>query len=311
MKYNNILLTGGYGFLGSAVYEKLLSKGYTKENIFRFRSSEFNLLKENDVSKLFSLHNPDLVIHAAGDVGGIGYSKKNPGTQLFNNSLMNLLTFHYSKLSKVKKFIGIGSVCSYPKFAKTPFIEDYLWQGYPEETNAAYGISKLLMLEQSKAYFHQYNFVSTNLILINLYGPRDNFSTENSHVIPALIKKIDFAIENRQDTITIWGDGSPTREFIYVDDAAEGIVESIDKYDSYLPINIGSGTEISIFELTNLLAKIMKWNGRIIFDKSKPNGQPKRNLDVSKASRIFNFKAKTSLYEGLQKTIKYYLDSKK
>lgn len=310
MKYSKVLLTGGFGFLGNAIFSNLLSNGYRNDNIFRFRSSEFNLLNEREILNLFELQKPDLVIHAAGDVGGIGYSKNYPGTQLYNNSLMNLLTFHHAKMFKVKKFIGIGSVCSYPKYAKTPFVEDYLWQGYPEETNASYGISKLLMLEQSKAYFQQYDFMSTNLILINLYGPGDNFSLESSHVIPAIIKKIDFAILNNHKTITIWGDGTPTREFIYVDDAAEAIVKSIETHESYLPVNIGSGLEISIFDLTNLIAKLMNWNGSIILDTTKPNGQPKRKLDVSKAKELFGFSAKTALEEGLKRTIQWYYDSK-
>jgi GDP-L-fucose synthase len=223
---------------------------------------------------------------------------------------MNTLLQHYSYVNNVKKFVGVGSVCAYPKFTEIPFKEENLWDGYPEETNASYGISKKVMLEQSKSYKDQYNFNSIHLLMINLYGPNDDFDLENSHVIPALIRKFTEAKIKNKEQVIAWGDGSPTREFMYVEDAARGILLAAEKYDESEPVNLGSGMEISIKELTNLIKDLVKFEGEIIWDKSKPNGQPRRCLDVSKSKKEFGFEAEVNFKEGLRKTIDWYLNNK-
>ena len=248
----------------------------------------------------------DIVIHIAADIGGIGYSKTHPASQFYNNLMMNTLVQDLAYKHGIEKFVGIGTVCSYPKFTPTPFREEDLWMGYPEETNAAYGLSKKMMLVQSQAYRQQYNFNAIHLLMINLYGPRDNFSLESSHVIPALIRKMIKA--NREDSnIEVWGDGSASREFIYIEDAAEAIVLATEFYNGEEPINIGNGEEITIKELIVLLSNLLSYKGEIIWDITKPNGQPKRKLDVSKALKYFNFKAKTDFEKGLKNTIEWYL----
>lgn len=302
-----IMITGGAGFLGSHVVDLLMEKGCKKENIFIPRSKDYNLINIVDVQKLFEDFNADIVIHIAADIGGIGYSKENPGKQLYNNIMMNTLVQDQAYKNDTEKFVGIGTVCSYPKFTPTPFKEDDLWNGYPEETNAAYGISKKVMMEQSIAYKRQYGFNGVHLLMINLYGPRDNFNLETSHVIPAFIRKILMAKENNENKIIAWGDGSPTREFIHVRDAARAIVLATESYNETNPVNIGSGEEISIKDLFNLVAKLMEFKGDIIWDNSKSNGQPKRKLDVSKAKMDFNFEAEIDFEEGLKETINWYL----
>ncbi|EFS26051.1 hypothetical protein FUAG_01566 [Fusobacterium ulcerans ATCC 49185] len=308
LKEKQIIVTGGAGFLGSHVIQKLLERGCKKENIFIPRSKNYNLTKERDVKKLYEDFKADIVIHIAADIGGIGYSKTHPASQFYNNLMMNTLIQDLAYKNRVEKFVGIGTVCSYPKFAPVPFKEEDLWNGYPEETNAAYGLSKKMMLVQSQAYREQYNFNAIHLLMINLYGPKDNFSLESSHVIPALIRKMLKANEENSD-IEVWGDGSASREFIFVEDAAEAIILATEMYDGKEPVNIGNGQEISIKELIGILANLLKFQGKIIWDKTKPNGQPKRRLDVSKAKKYFDFKAKMELKEGLNETIKWYLEN--
>lgn len=308
LKEKKIIVTGGAGFLGSHVVQKLLERGCKKENIFIPRSKNYDLTKEKDVKKLYEDFKADIVIHIAADIGGIGYSKTHPASQFYNNLMMNTLIQDLAYKNEVEKFVGIGTVCSYPKFTPVPFKEEDLWNGYPEETNAAYGLSKKMMLVQSQAYREQYNFNAIHLLMINLYGPKDNFSLESSHVIPALIRKMLKANEENSD-IEVWGDGSASREFIFVEDAAEAIVLATEMYNGKEPINIGNGEEISIRELIEILANLLKFQGKILWDKTKPNGQPKRRLDVLKANKYFDFKAKIELEEGLKKTIKWYLEN--
>lgn len=300
----NIIVTGGAGFLGSFVIEKLKERGCN--NIFIPTYPEIDLTKIDDVKRMYKEYKADVVIHLAGDIGGIAYNRANPGSVFYNNLMMNVLVQDEAYKVGVSKFVGIGSVCSYPKFAKIPFVEEDLWEGYPEETNATYGLSKKVMLEQSKAYRQQYGFNAVHLLMINLYGPRDNFDLETSHVIPALIRKfVDAKRENRPE-VAAWGDGSPTREFIYAGDAAEAIVLAAEKYESSEPVNIGSGMEISIKDLTEVIAKLVGYEGKIVWDRTKPNGQPRRCLDVSKAKECFGYEAKVKFEEGLKKTIEWY-----
>lgn len=305
LKEKKIIITGGAGFLGSHVVQKLLERGCKEENIFISRSKNYDLTKERDVKKLYEDFKANIVIHIAADIGGIGYSKTHPASQFYNNLMMNTLVQDLAYKNEVEKFVGIGTVCSYPKFTPVPFKEEDLWNGYPEETNAAYGLSKKMMLVQSQAYREQYNFNAIHLLMINLYGPKDNFSLESSHVIPALIRKMLKANEENSD-IEVWGDGSASREFIFVEDAAEAIVLATEMYNGKEPINIGNGEEISIRELIEILANLLKFQGKIIWDKTKPNGQPKRRLDVSKAEKYFNFRAKMELEEGLKRTIEWF-----
>lgn len=305
LKEKKIIVTGGAGFLGSHVVQKLLERGCKEENIFIPRSKNYDLTKERDVKKLYEDFKANIVIHIAADIGGIGYSKTHPASQFYNNLMMNTLVQNLAYKNEVEKFVGIGTVCSYPKFTPVPFKEEDLWNGYPEETNAAYGLSKKMMLVQSQAYREQYNFNAIHLLMINLYGPKDNFFLESSHVIPALIRKMLKANEENSD-IEVWGDGSASREFIFVEDAAEAIVLATEMYNGKEPINIGNGEEISIRELIEILANLLKFQGKIIWDKTKPNGQPKRRLDVSKAEKYFNFRAKMELEEGLKRTIEWF-----
>lgn len=300
----NVIVTGGAGFLGSFVVETLKNRGC--KNIFIPKYPEIDLTKLEDVQKMYKEFRADVVIHLAGDVGGIAYNRENPGSVFYNNLMMNILVQDEAYRAGVEKFVGIGSVCSYPKFAQIPFREEELWEGYPEETNASYGLSKKVMLEMSKAYKEQYNFNAVHLLMINLYGPRDNFDLETSHVIPALIRKFVDAKSEEKDTVYAWGDGTPTREFIYVGDAAEAIVLATEKYNSPEPVNIGSGMEISIKDLTETIAKLVGYEGKIDWDKTKPNGQPRRCLDVSKAKEYFGYEAKVEFKEGLKKTIEWY-----
>lgn len=300
----NVIVTGGAGFLGSFVVETLKNRGC--KNIFIPKYPEIDLTKLEDVKKMYNDFEADVVIHLAGDVGGIAYNRANPGSVFYNNLMMNILVQDEAYRAGVEKFVGIGSVCSYPKFAQIPFREEELWEGYPEETNASYGLSKKVMLEMSKAYKEQYNFNAVHLLMINLYGPRDNFDLETSHVIPALIRKFVDAKSEEKDTVYAWGDGSPTREFIYVGDAAEAIVLAAEKYDSPEPVNVGSGMEISIKDLTETIAKLVGFEGKIDWDITKPNGQPRRCLDVSKAKEYFGYEAKVDFKEGLKKTIEWY-----
>lgn len=303
-----ILLTGGAGFLGNCVKEKLIKRGAKEENIIIPRSREYDLRDRSVCDKL--VDGVDLVIHCAAKVGGIGFNKEHPGEAFYENAIMALNLIEASRVVRVGKFVGIGSVCSYPKFAKVPFKEEDLWQGYPEETNGPYGLAKKMMLVQSQAYHQQYGFNAIHLLMINLYGPGDNFDDKSSHVIPAIIKKVAKAKEIGKDHIEAWGTGKATREFLYVQDAAEGIVLAAEKYNKSDPVNLGSGMEISIKDLTEKICKFMDFRGEIRWDISKPDGQLRRCLDVSMAEKEFGFKAKTNFDDGLKKTIEWYLKTK-
>ena len=300
-----VLVTGGAGFLGSFVVEKLTGeRGVDSDDIRIPRSRDIDLrVWENCVK---AVKDVDIVIHVAGRGGGIGYNRNYPGTLFYDNLIMNTQMMEAARQEGVEKFAGIGTVCSYPKHTPVPFKEEDLWDGYPEETNAAYGLAKKMMLVQSQAYRQQYGFNSIHLLMVNLYGPRDNFSPEASHVISALIKKIFDAKESGKDYIEVWGTGKATREFLYVEDAAEGIILATEKYDNSEPVNLGSGFEISINDLVELVAEMAGFAGEIRWDTTKPDGQPRRCLDVSRAKEEFGFEAKVNFREGLARTIEWY-----
>ena len=297
-------VTGGAGFLGSFVVEELKERGCT--HTFVPRSKDYNLVDNEAVKKLYRDSKPDIVIHLAAIVGGIGANRENPGKFFYDNLMMGVQMMEQGRLFGLEKFVAIGTVCAYPKFTPVPFREEDLWNGYPEETNAPYGLAKKMLLVQSQAYRQQYRFNSIYLLPVNLYGPRDNFDPKSSHVIPALIKKCIDAIRNGEKEIVVWGTGKPTREFLYVEDAARGILLATERYDKSDSVNLGSGFEISIKDLVNLIARLTGFKGKIIWDTSKPDGQPRRCLDTSKAEKEFGFKAKTNFEEGLKKTIDWY-----
>jgi len=299
-----ITLTGGKGFLGSYIIEKLQKRGC--KNISIADLPEYNLTRLPDIKRMYNEQKPNIVIHLAAVVGGIGANRENPGKFFYENAIMGIQLLHEAYLNKIEKFVAIGTICAYPKFTPVPFKEENLWNGYPEETNAPYGLAKKMMLVQSQAYRQQYGFNSIFLLPVNLYGPRDNFDTQSSHVIPALIKKCVDAIDQGKNKIVVWGTGKPSREFIYVEDAAEGILLATEKYNKNEPINIGAGFEITIKDLVNLIVKFTGFKGKIIWDTSKPDGQPRRMLDTNKAEKEFGFKAKTSLEDGLKNTINWY-----
>jgi len=301
-----VVVTGGAGFLGSFVVEKLRARGC--HDIFVPRSKEYDLRDRDAIRRMYQDAQPDLVIHLAAVVGGIGANRANPGRFFYDNAIMGIQLMEYARQFNVPKFVAVGTICAYPKFTPVPFKEDDLWNGYPEETNAPYGLAKKMMLVQAQAYRAQYGFNAIYLLPVNLYGPRDNFDLETSHVIPALIRKCAEAIREGKDEIVLWGDGSPTREFLYVEDAAEGILLAAERYDGELPVNLGSGHEIAIRDLANLVAREMGFRGRISWDTSKPNGQPRRCLDVSRAERLFGFRAQTPFEDGLKRTIAWYLN---
>ena len=302
-----ILLTGGSGFLGSFVIEELIKKGVRIENIKVPRSSKSDLrIWENCVKAVKDI---DIVIHLAASVGGIGFNMKRPSDLLYDNAIMGIQLMEAARRENVKKFVAIGTVCSYPKFCPVPFKEEDLWNGYPEETNAPYGVAKKLLLVQAEAYRQQHGFNVIYLIPVNLYGPRDHFNTEDSHVIPALILKFVDAKQKGLDKIIAWGTGSASREFLYVEDAARAIVLATEKYDKSDPVNLGSGKEVIIKDLVNMIKDMVGFEGEVIWDTSKPDGQPKRMLDVTRAEQEFDFKAKTDLEEGLYKTISWYKEN--
>jgi len=298
-----VTVTGGAGFLGSYVVEKLQQK---KAKVFIPKIEDYDLRKIENIKRMFDDFLPEIVIHLAAVVGGIGANRQNPGKFFYDNIIMGVQLMEEARIRKVSKFVNIGTICSYPKFTPVPFKEEDLWNGYPEETNAPYGLAKKMLIVQSQAYRQQYGFNSINLLQVNLYGPRDNFEPQTSHVIPALIKKCFDAIENKEDRILVWGTGKPTREFLYVEDAAEGILLATEKYNKSEPINLGAGFEISIKDLVKLIAKLTGFKGKIVWDTTKPDGQPRRCLDTSKAEKEFGFKARTSFAEGLEKTIHWY-----
>ena len=304
-----ILVTGGAGFLGSYVVEKLKGRGC--KDIFVPRSKDYDLRYLPAITKLFEETHPHVIIHLAAQVGGIGANREKSGEFFYNNLVMGIQLMEQARLFKVQKFVAIGTVCAYPKFTPIPFREECLWEGYPEETNAPYGLAKKMLLVQSQAYRQQYGFNSIFLIPVNLYGPGDNFDPDSSHVIPALIKKCVDAVEGGEDEIVCWGDGSPTREFLYGEDAAEGILLASEMYNKSEPVNLGTSVDISIKKLVELIAKYTGFRGRVSWDTSKPEGQPRRRLDISKADREFGFRAKISLEEGLKNTINWYIAQRK
>jgi len=267
---------------------------------------EYNLTHAEDVKKMYDLTRPDVVIHLAAKVGGIGFNQQNPGTLFYNNIMMGVQLLNEGYLRKIDKFVALGTICAYPKFTPVPFKEEDIWNGYPEETNAPYGLAKKMMLVQSQAYRQQYGFNSIFLLPVNLYGPGDNFDPNSSHVIPALIKKCVDAIDNREEEIIVWGTGKATREFFYVEDAVDAIILATEKYNKSDPINIGAGFEISIKDLVNLIVELTGFMGKVVWDITKPDGQPRRMLDTTKALNEFGFVAKTDFREGLRKTINWY-----
>jgi len=307
LKNKRILLTGGNGFVGKHVKKNLFKKGVKEKNII-IPSSKTHDLRQMDIC-LKLTKDVDVVIHLAGNVGGIGYNREYPGTLFFDNIMMGTNMIEAARINRVKKFVQVGTICAYPKFTPIPFKEEDLWSGYPEETNAPYGIAKKSLLVMLQAYRKQYKFPGIYLLPVNMYGPGDNFNPKSSHVIAALIKKVADAMKQKKKTITAWGDGSATREFFYVEDAAEAIVLATEKYDKPDPINIGAGSEISIKDLLSLIIKLMNYKGKIIWDTTKPNGQPRRCLEVSKAKKEFGFIATTKFEDGLKKTINWYQDS--
>ncbi len=302
-KSSQILITGGAGFLGGHIVNLLHQKGY--HNLFIPRSKDFDLREKKICRQL--TQEAEIVIHLAANVGGIGYNRNFPAELFYDNLIMGINLLHESFLSGVKKFLALGTVCAYPKYTPVPFKEEYLWNGYPEETNAPYGLAKKMLLVGSQAYRKQYGFHSIYLLPVNLYGPHDNFKLHQSHVIPSLIKKIYMAKIKSQEDVTVWGTGTPTREFLYVEDAAEAIILAMERYDKEEPINIGYGKEITIVALAKKISKILKFHGKIKWDKTKPDGQPRRLLNTQKAYQEFGFRAKTSLDDGLNKTIEWFL----
>ena len=311
LKNKRITVTGGAGFLGKHLVAKLKERGC--KHIFVPLIEKYDLVKMPAVKRLYKDAKPDIVIHLAAKVGGIGANRENPGKFFYDNLMMGVQMMEIGRQSGIEKFVALGTICAYPKFTPVPFKEENLWNGYPEETNAPYGLAKKMLLVQSQAYRQQYGFNSIFLLPVNLYGPGDNFDPASSHVIPALIKKcIDaqrgLSPQGTVPELVVWGTGKPTREFLYVEDAAEAIILATEKYNKSEPVNIGAGFEISIKDLVNLIVKLTGFKGKIIWDKTKPDGQPRRRLDTSMAWREFSFRAKTSFEDGLKKTINSYLD---
>jgi GDP-L-fucose synthase len=299
-----IVVTGGAGFLGAVVVKCLRSRGY--ERIFVPRSKEYDLRDQGAITRMYQDFQPRVVIHLAAVVGGIGANRDNPGRFFYDNAIMGIQLMEYARQFQVAKFVAVGTICAYPKFAPVPFKEEDLWNGYPEETNAPYGLAKKMMLVQAQSYRAQYGFNAIYLLPVNLYGPGDNFDLNTSHVIPALIRKCVEAKERNEKQIVLWGDGSPTREFLYVEDAAEGIVSASENYDGDEPVNLGTGKEIPIRELAQMIADEVGFHGEVVWDSSKPNGQPRRCLDTTRAERCFGFRAKFDLRLGIIQTIAWF-----
>ena len=306
-KDQRVIVTGGGGFLGTHVVRKLSERGC--KEIFVPRSAEYDLTREENVIRIYQAARPTLVIHLAAIVGGIGANRKSPGTFFYDNLMMGAMVMEYARRSGVGKFVAIGTICAYPKFTPVPFKEENLWDGYPEETNAPYGLAKKMLLVQAQAYRNQYGFNAIYLLPVNLYGPGDNFDPESSHVIPAIIRKCLEAVRRGEDEVVCWGDGSPTREFLYGEDCAEAIGLAAERYDKPEPVNLGAGFEISIRDLTERIAALCGFTGRIRWDTTQPNGQPRRSLDTSRAEREFGFRAKVRFEEGLKETIEWYREA--
>ena len=300
-----VLVTGGGGFLGRVLLERMQEAG---AKVAAPSRAEADLLREADVARMFAEHRPEIVFHLAADVGGIGYNMANPGRTLYTNAMMGALVMEQARLHGVAKFVGAGSVCAYPEHAGVPFREDELWDGYPEPTNAPYGLAKRQMLVQGQAYRAQYGFNAIHLLMMNLYGPGDHFEPDRSHVIAALIRRMLEAAEAGAPELVVWGDGLATREFLYVDDAARGLVLAAERYDGADPVNLGAGFEISIRDLATLLAELTGYRGRLVFDASRPSGQRRRSADVSRARERFGFEAAVGFREGLARTIAWYRD---
>lgn len=306
LRDKKIVVTGGAGFLGRHVVRLLHERGCREITVPR--RIQYDLTREEAVERIYREARPDVVIHLAAVVGGIGVNSLNPGRFFYENLVMGSMLMEYARQSGVEKFVGIGTICAYPKFAPIPFREENLWDGYPEETNAPYGLAKKMLLVQGQAYRQQYGFNAIHLLPVNLYGPGDNFDPETSHVIPALIRKCVEAVKRGEPQIVCWGDGTPTREFIYVEDCAEAIVLATEKYDEPEPVNIGAGFEISVKELAELIGEITGFRGQMVWDTSRPSGQPKRSLDTSKAWNAFGFRARTPFREGLERTVAWCRD---
>lgn len=304
LKGKRICVTGGDGFLGRRVVARLRDSGCNP--VFVVRRRDYDLVRAENIERLYRDAAPQVVIHLAAVVGGIGANRDSPGRFFYENIMMGVQLIEAARQHSVEKFVQLGTVCAYPKYAQVPFKEDNIWDGYPEETNAPYGIAKKALLVQAQGYRDQYGLNAIYLLPVNLYGPGDNFDPASSHVIPALIKKCVDAVDLGARSIEVWGTGSATREFLYVDDASEGIVLATDKYNGREPINLGSGHEISIRDLVTLIARETGFGGEIIWDESKPDGQPRRALDVTRAAELFGFKARTDFVEGLRKTIEWY-----
>ena len=309
LKAKTIIVTGGAGFLGKFVVKNLEDRGC--KNVFVPLIEEYDLRDIKDIKQMYEDAKADIVIHLAAVVGGIGANRENPGKFFYENLIMGVQLIEEARLTGIEKFVALGTICAYPKFTPVPFKEEDLWTGYPEETNAPYGLAKKMLLVQSQAYRDQYNFNSIFLLPVNLYGPGDNFNPSSSHVIPALVKKFHEAKINGDSEVIVWGTGKATREFLYVEDCAEGIVLATQFYDKSDPVNLGAGFEISIFDLANKIKDIIGFSGSIVWDNSKPDGQPRRCLDISRAKNEFNFTARTDFDEGLRKTIEWYQKNEK
>ncbi len=303
-KDRRVTVTGGAGFLGSFVTEKLRQRGAAE--IFVPRYEEYDLVKPEDIQRMLDDSRPDIIIHLAALAGGIGANRARPADFFYINLMMGVQLMHAAWQHGLEKFVAIGTICAYPKFTPLPFREENLWDGYPEETNAPYGLAKKMLLVQAQAYREQYGFNAIYLLPVNLYGPGDNFNLETSHVIPALIRKCVQAQARRDEQVVLWGDGSPTREFLFAEDAAEGILLAAERYNGGEPVNLGSGNEISIKDLAEMIARMTGFSGKLVWDTSKPNGQPRRALDVNRAEHYFGFRARVPFEEGLRRTIEWY-----
>lgn len=302
--YERVVVTGGAGFLGRCIVDRL--RAQTDSEVFVPRSADYNLVEADDIKRLYRDTRPDLVIHLAAVVGGIGANQKNPGKFFYENLMMGVQLIEQARLNEVQKFVALGTVCAYPKFTPTPFSEDDLWNGYPEETNAPYGLAKKMMLVQSQSYREQYGFNSIFLLPANLYGPGDNFDLETSHVIPALIRKCIEARENGATFVEAWGTGQASREFLFVEDCADGVLGAAAHYNESDPVNLGTGSEIKIAELLEIIARLTNFPGEIRWQSDKPDGQPRRRLEVSRAAEKFQFRAQVPLEEGLKRTVDWY-----